>query len=133
MGFSETAGTQIWTTTTPEIDNHMYGVNRRSLSRHPLQRRLNRKRRKHIRIRRKTGALSWILLSPSYGLLGLLGQCSNAIKAFATGNLFWYGSEHSPAAVLEPGFMIGALNAKTGAPIWNINFWDGGGNWQAWQ
>jgi hypothetical protein len=29
---------------------------------------------------------------------------------------------------LEPGFTIGAINAATGDPIWNMTFWNGGGD-----
>ena len=75
----------------------------------------------------KTGTLLWNTTTPSMGYSGYWDNIPLSVGTFATGNLYWYGEEHSPSADLEPGFMIGELNATTGAPIWNITFWDGGG------
>jgi hypothetical protein len=127
MGFSETDGSQIWTTTTSEVDNHMYGVSG-GVYQGVLFSSDSIGNGGHIYAYDiKTGALLWDDASPSMGNSGYWANIPTSIAAFVNGNIFWYGTEHSPSAVLEPGFMIGALNAKTGEQIWNITFWDGGG------
>jgi hypothetical protein len=50
-----------------------------------------------------------------------------SVGSFAAGNIYWYGSEHSPGPNLEPGFKMGAMNASNGEVIWNITFWKSGG------
>ena len=74
-----------------------------------------------------TGNMLWQTTPISMGNTGYWDYVPMSIGTFAAGNIYWYGSEHSPGPNLESGFKIGAINASTGEQIWNITFWYSGG------
>jgi hypothetical protein len=127
MGFSATTGQQIWTTQTPETSLHMYGTTTAidngifysgdSIGEGGVI----------YAYDVTSGNLLWSTSPESMGNTGYWADVPKAIGNIANGVLLWYGGEHSPSSVLEPGFKVGAINAKTGQPIWDIKFWDGGG------
>ncbi|MCW3996824.1 MAG: PQQ-binding-like beta-propeller repeat protein [Candidatus Bathyarchaeota archaeon] len=77
------------------------------------------------------GNLLWQTTPTSMGNNGYWDYVPMSVGTFAAGNIYWYGSEHSPGPSLEPGFKIGAVNATTGEPLWNITFWNAGGGFGA--
>jgi hypothetical protein len=127
MGFSATTGQQLWTTTTPEVDNHMYGVSGGIYNGVLYSGDSIGEGGTVYAYNATTGALLWNVTSPSMGYGGYWDNLPTSISTFASGVIYWYGSEHSPGPTLEPGFKIGAMNATNGAPIWNITFWSSGG------
>jgi len=74
-----------------------------------------------------TGALIYQTTPQSMGYTGYWQYVHKSIGLLTTSGIYWFGEEHSPSAVLEPGFEIGEDNIATGANLWNITFWDGGG------
>jgi outer membrane protein assembly factor BamB len=126
MGFSATTGQQIWTTQTPETSLHMYGTTTAidngifysgdSIGEGGVI----------YAYDVTNGNLLWSTPPESMGNTGYWADVPKSIGNIANGVLLWYGTEHSPSSVLEPGFKVGAINAKTGQPIWDIKFWDGG-------
>jgi len=127
MAFDATTGNSIWTTTTPEVDNHMYGVTGAIADGIMYSGDSIGEGGIIYAYSATTGALLWSTPPTSMGNTGYWANIPMMVGDIAHGNLFWDGSEHSPSAVLEPGFMIGDINAQTGQPIWSIKFWDGGG------
>jgi len=127
LGFSATTGQQIWTTQAPETSLHMYGVTTAidngifysgdSIGEGGVI----------YAYDVTNGNLLWSTAPESMGNTGYWADVPKSISAVANGELLWYGTEHSPSSVLEPGFKIGAISAKTGQPMWDIKFWDGGG------
>ena len=127
MGFDATTGESLWTSTTPEVSNHMYGVTPAiyhgvlysgdSIGEGGIIYAYNA----------TTGTPLWQYGPTTMGYTGYWDAIPQTIGALAAGYIFWLGEEHSPGPNLEPGFMIGAINATTGAPVWNITFWNGGG------
>jgi hypothetical protein len=131
MGFSATTGQQIWTTTIPEVDNHMYGVSGGIYHGVLYSGDSIGEGGTIYAYDITTGALLWNATSPSMGYTGYWDNVPMSIGLFSAGNIYWYGEEHSPGPNLEPGFKIGAMNATNGEPIWNITFWDSGGGFGA--
>ena len=74
-----------------------------------------------------TGTPVWTYQAPAMNNTGYWPYIPIRAENFGAGLIYWYGSEHSPGGSLEPGMMIGANNATTGAPMWNITFWKVGG------
>jgi outer membrane protein assembly factor BamB len=72
------------------------------------------------------GHLIFDYTSGSFGYNGYWINILTGIGEEAAGNLYTYGSEHSPGPNLEPGELLGAINATTGQPVWNITFWANG-------
>ena len=127
MGFSTTTGTQLWTTATPEIDNHVYGVTG-GIYNGVLYSGDSSGTGGHIyAYNATTGTLLFDSISPSAGYGAYWTNVPTGIGAMSAGQIFWYGPEHSPGPNLEPGEYIGTIDSTTGAQIWNISFWDGGG------
>jgi len=126
MGFSGTTGAQIWTT-KPEVSNHMYGVTGGIYDGVMYSGDSIGEGGNVYAYNVTTGTLLWDYATPSMGNTGYWNNIPIGVADFAAGNMYWTGSEHSPGPNLEPGFMIGDINATTGASIWNITFWSAGG------
>ncbi|MGD0995860.1 MAG: PQQ-binding-like beta-propeller repeat protein [Candidatus Bathyarchaeia archaeon] len=128
MGFSATTGAQIWTSTTPEVSNHLYlqGYSAYTYDGVFYSSDSIGEGGSVYAYNVTTGALLWSYTAPSMGYTGYWDNIPTTVGAFASGNIYWSGSEHSPGPNLEPGFMLGDMNATTGVPIWNITFWDEG-------
>jgi hypothetical protein len=131
MGFSATTGQQLWTTTKAEVSNHMYGVSGGIYKGVLYSGDSIGEGGTIYAYNATTGALLWNVTSPSMGFTGYWPNIPMGISTFASGVIFWYGSEHSPGPTLEPGFKIGAMNATNGLQIWNITFWSAGGGFAA--
>jgi hypothetical protein len=129
--YSSTTGSLLWTSATPEVSNHVYGISGGiyngvlysgdSIGEGGIIYAYNA----------TTGTLLWQSTPVTMGYTGYWDTIPHSVGTFAAGNIYWYGEEHSPGPSLEPGFMIGDLNATTGAPIWNITFWDSGGGFSS--
>ena len=127
MAFSTTTGQPLWTSSVPELDNHMYGITG-GIYNGVLYSGDASGTGGHIyAYDALTGDLIFDAVSPPMGFGGYWPNVPTGIGAFAAGQIYWYGPEHSPGPALEPGEFIGAMNATTGQPIWNISFWNGGG------
>jgi PQQ-like domain len=133
MGFSTTTGSLLWTSTTPEIDNHMYDVSSSGAVTsatiyHGVLYNLDRLGAggNVYAYDATTGALLFNYASPPMDNTGYWATIPTLLGSIGAGNLYYFGSEHSPGPVLEPGMKLGDLNASTGEPIWNITFWSSG-------
>ena len=125
--YSSTTGQLLWNSTTPEVSNHVYGItggiyngvlySGDSIGEGGIIYAYNA----------TTGTPLWQSTPVSMGYTGYWADLPHSVGTFAAGNLYWYGSEHSPGPNLEPGFKIGDINATTGESIWNITFWSSGG------
>ena len=132
MGFSETTGAQLWTSTTPEIDNHIYDINSGGVAATSF---INNgilfasdrdgSGGNLYAYNATTGVLIFDYQTGTMGYNGVWAYTPCSVGAIAAGNIFWYSNEHSPSASLEPGFMIGDINGTTGTSIWNYTFWAG--------
>jgi hypothetical protein len=74
-----------------------------------------------------TGQLVWTYQSAPMGETGYWANIPTIFGAAGDNNLYFYGSEHSPNAPLQPGMKVVDIDATTGKQIWNISFWDAGG------
>ena len=120
MGFSTTTGNLLWTAAAPETDNHMYGVTGGIDNGVLYSGDSSGTGGTTYAYNVQTGALLFTSTTGSLGYGGYWQNVPMGIKAIAAGNVYWGSGEHSPSAVLEPGFSIGDINATTGAPIWNM-------------
>ncbi len=127
MGFSEHTGAQLYTTSPPEVANHIYGVSGGIYNGVMYSGDSIGEGGTIYAYNATTGTLLWSNTTPSMGFTGYWDNIPSSVGSFSSGNLYWYGEEHSPGPNLEPGFMIGDVNTTTGAPIWNITFWSAGG------
>ena len=126
-GWSTTTGAQLWTSTTPEIDNHMYGVTGGIYNGVLYSGDASGTGGNIYAYNATTGALLFDSQTGTLGYGGYWPNIPSGIGAMSGGQIFWYGPEHSPGPNLEPGEYIGAIDATTGQQIWNISFWNGGG------
>ena len=127
MGFSTTTGNLLYTTTTPEVSNHVYGISGGIYNDVLYSGDSIGEGGTIYAYNATTGALLYSTIPTSMGFTGYWDDLPMSIGSFASNNIYWFGEEHSPGPNLEPGFMIGDVNATTGAPIWNITFWNSGG------
>jgi hypothetical protein len=127
MGFSATTGESLWTSKTPEVSNHMYGVSPAIYKGVLYSADSIGEGGIIYAYDATTGTSLWQSGPTTMGYTGYWDAIPHSIGALAAGYIFWYGEEHSPGPNLEPGFMIGAINATTGDPVWNITFWSAGG------
>jgi hypothetical protein len=125
-GYSATTGQMLWTTSTPEIVNHMYGVSGGIYNGVLYSGDSSGTGGNVYAYNVTTGALIFDYNAPSFGYNGYWINIPTSVTEFAAGNVYTYGSEHSPGPNLEPGEQLGDINATTGAPIWNITFWASG-------
>jgi PQQ-like domain len=134
-GYSETTGNKLWdTSATPEIGNHMYdasytgaettGFFYRGML---IQGDGSGSGGTVYAYNMTTGQLMWTYQSPSMGDTGYWANVPTVFGAGGDNNLYFYGSEHSPNAPLEPGMKLIDIDAATGLQVWNITFWDAGG------
>jgi len=127
MGYSATTGALLWTSAASEVSNHMYGASANIYNGVLYSSDSIGEGGTVYAYNTTTGALLWSYKAPSMGYTGYWDNLPTTIGAFASGNAYWYGMEHSPGPNLEAGFMLGDMNATNGAPIWNITFWDAAG------
>jgi hypothetical protein len=127
MGFSQTTGDLIWTTSTPEVANHIYGVTG-AIDKGVLYSGDSIGEGGIIYAYDVTnGNLLWKSTPETLGNAGYWADIPKSVSNIAGGVIFWQGSEHSPSAVLEPGFKIGTMSTQTGQKLWDITFWSAGG------
>ncbi len=131
IGYSATTGQLVWTSSTPEVTDHIYGVTTGIYNGVLYSGDSIGEGGTIYAYDVKTGDLLWQSGPTSMGYQGYWSSIPTSIGAIVGGTIFWSSGEHSPAAVLEPGFMIGNINATTGASIWNITFWNGGGGFNS--
>ncbi len=127
QAFDTTTGAKLWRSTTPETQDHMYGVSAVIYNGLLLSGDASGTGGVLYAYDAQTGTPVWNYQAPAMNNTGYWPYIPIRAENFGAGLVYWYGSEHSPGGSLEPGMMIGANNATTGAPIWNITFWSGGG------
>jgi hypothetical protein len=132
-GYSTTTGAKLWTTTTPEIDNHMYDVSSSGAVTsatiyHGILYNADRLGAggSIYAYNATTGALLFTYSSPAMNNNGYWATIPTLLAAIGQNNLYYFGTEHSPGPVLEPGMKIGDIDATNGNPLWNITFWSSG-------
>ncbi|MGD0644838.1 MAG: PQQ-binding-like beta-propeller repeat protein [Candidatus Bathyarchaeia archaeon] len=125
MAFSAHTGDLLWTSPSPELDNHMYGVTGGMYNGVIYSGDSSGTGGNVYAYNSTTGTLLFDSQTGSFGYGGYWVNTPASIKAFAADNVYIGQTEHSPGPNLEPGEILGDINATTGAPIWNITCWPG--------
>jgi hypothetical protein len=126
LAYSSTTGKELWTS-EPEVNKHVYGISGGIYNGILYSGDSIGEGGVIYAYNATTGTLLWQSTAESMGYTGYWDTIPHSIATFAAGNIYWFGSEHSPGPTLEPGFKLGDINATTGEPIWNITFWRSGG------
>jgi hypothetical protein len=127
IAYNSTTGEQMWTSAKPEASLHSYGVTGGIYNNVLYSGDSIGEGGIVYAYDITNGDLLWSSTAVPMGYTGYWDYVPHSVGTFAAGNIYWYGSEHSPGPNLEPGFKIGAMNATTGEEIWNITFWNSGG------
>ncbi len=130
IAYNSTSGEQIWTSKS-EVSNHIYGVTGGVYNNVLYSGDSIGEGGVIYAYDITNGNLLWQTEQVSMGNNGYWNYVPRSVGTFASGIIYWYGSEHSPGPNLEPGFKLGAVNSTTGNPIWNITFWNAGGGFGA--